>query len=240
MLVFLHQIVSMLSLKKIRYLNYIINFKQKKMKKTALITMLALTVNVSFSQEMKTLFSQDTSKKGDSYGGYGAPFVGYTEYRDGSSATIVGGKGGVIKNHTFVFGGVGTAIIGNKNYTYNVMIPKIGSAATANDSAATKNTNISMGYGGIFVEYILNYSNPIHISFPLNIQVGGVLAGSKNGDMKVKSSSIFVIEPGINFEFNFYKNFIPGINIGYRYVDGTYSKELSGAYASLLFKFGKF
>ena len=211
------------------------------MKKTALIIMLALIVNISFSQEMKTLFSHDTTKKADTYGAYGAPFVGYTEYGDGSQATIVGGKGGVIKNHTFVFGGVGTAVIGKKNYTDNITTSKVGSPVTAKDSSYANPQSISMGYGGIFVEYIFNYASPIHVSIPLNIQIGGVMAGNKNGDMKVKSTSgVFVLEPGINFEFNFYKNFVPGINVGYRYVSGSYSSNLSGAYASLIFKFGKF
>jgi len=207
------------------------------MKKILLALTFILTVNYIYSQEeIRTLFKKDTAsvKKKNVYGGYGAPFVGITQM-DGAMATLVGGKGGVIINHRFVFGGVGTAIIGsNSNAVLDTIKTK---SATPMDSLWIKK-NLSMGYGGIFVEYILKYSSPIHISIPLNIQIGGVKGGGDHSN--IKSSAIFVVEPGINLEFNFYKFFVPAINVGYRYVSGDYSSKLSGVYGSLILKFGKF
>lgn len=206
------------------------------MKKILLALTLLLMVNHIYSQdEMKTLFKKDTSsiKKKNVYGGYGAPFVGITQM-DGKMATIVGGKGGVIINHRFVFGGVGTAVISSDS---KAVLDTIKTKTGNTDSLWIKKT-LSMGYGGVFVEYIFKYSSPIHISIPLNIQVGGVLGGGDHSN--IKSSAIFVLEPGINLEFNFYKFFVPAINVGYRYVSGNYSDRLSGIYGSLILKFGKF
>lgn len=205
------------------------------MKKTILAMTLTLMVNLIYSQnEMKTLFKKDTvSKKENSYGGYGIPFVGITQM-DNNMATIVGGKGGIIKNHHFVFGGVGTAIIGSNA---KAVLDTIKTKNTNADSLYIKKT-LAMGYGGLFVEYTFNYTSPIHVSIPLNIEVGGVLAGGDHSN--IKSSAIFVLEPGVNIEFNFYKFFVPAINIGYRYVSGDYSSKLSGVYGTLILKFGKF
>lgn len=203
------------------------------MKKVNLILLLALIANQSFSQEMQTLFKKDTAKTTDSYGGYGAPFVGVAMLQNGSGV-LVGGKGGVIKNHHFAFGGIGAAIIGNNSTSITDTVK----SAIAQDSLFTH--NLSMGYGGIFMEYIFNFNSPIHVSLPLNILVGGVKAGGERSTGKIKSSSVFIVEPGINFEFNFYKYFVPTLNIGYRYVTGDYSKELSGVNLGLVLKFGKF
>jgi len=210
------------------------------MKNIILVLTLILVVNHIYSQDeirtIKTLFKKDTSsiKKKTVYGGHGAPFVGITQMND-EMATIVGGKGGVIINHRFVFGGVGTAVIGSNSKA--VLDTVKTKSATPMDSLWIKKT-LSMGYGGVFVEYIFKYSSPIHLSIPLNIQVGGVLGGGDHSN--IKSSTIFVVEPGVNLEFNFYKFFVPAINVSYRYVTGDYSSILSGVQGSLILKFGKF
>lgn len=205
------------------------------MKKVSLILLLAIIANQSFSQEMKTLFKKDTTKTTDTYGGYGAPFVGAAMLKKGMGV-LVGGKGGLIKNHHFAFGGIGTAIIGNNATSISDTIKKNNSQI----DSLVSHRNLSMGYGGIFLEYIFNFDSPIHVSLPLNIQVGGVLAGGDRSNSNIKSSAIFVLEPGINFEFNFSKHFVPALNIGYRYVTGDYSKDLSGVNIGLVLKFGKF
>lgn len=208
------------------------------MKKISLILLLAIIANLSFSQEMKTLFKNDTAKD-NTYGGYGALFVGMGMLNDGTKdswGVLVGAKGGLIKNHHFAFGGIGAAIIGNSSTSI------VDSVMSFQDTAKFTH-KLSMGYGGFFIEYIFNFESPIHISLPLNMTAGGVFAGGKHSDAKFKSSAIFVIEPGINFEFNFYKHFVPALNIGYRIATGNStgaSKAASGLNVSLLLKFGKF
>ncbi len=197
---------------------------------TFIITaVLILSQLASYSQEdgeMRTLFSKDTSQGPNVYGGYGAPFVGATTLMD-EPATIVGGKGGVIRNHSFVFGLVGGATIQNQSMDY----------IRYNVPASKK---VWLGYGGVFFEYIVSYSSPIHFAIPLNLQVGGVSAGRDGDNLSVKSSSLMVIEPGISLEFNFSKYFVPALNVGYRYVTGSYTSNLSAIYATAIFKFGQF
>jgi hypothetical protein len=220
------------------------------MKKTILSLLLSTVVGMTYSQdEMRTLFKKDTAAKLDSYGGYGAPFAGFTQLQ-GADAIIVGGKGGVTKNHHFTFGGVGTAIIGTKNFKYTEIQKNVFGA----DSTIDRSTNLSMGYGGLFIEYTFDHASPVHISIPVNFQVGGVSAISSNKNFdktktdtkeytQVTSSSIFVVEPGLSFNFNFYKFFVPSVNIGYRFVAGSkavHAKQLSGVYGSIILKFGKF
>lgn len=213
------------------------------MKKKILSLMLSTVVGITFSQnEMRTLFNRDTTAKADTYGAFGAPFAGFT-HLDKGDAIIVGGKGGVTKNHHFTFGGVGTAVIGNKRFNYD----EIQKDVAGLDSIVPSSTHISMGYGGLFIEYTFDHTSPVHISIPVNFQVGGVNAISSNEKIneatagtKVRSSSVFVVEPGLSFDFNFYKFFVPSLNIGYRFVSGSYATQLSGVYGSLILKFGKF
>ena len=81
------------------------------MKKMIFSLLLTTVAGITYSQEeIRTLFKKDTTTKNDTYGGYGAPFVGFTQLGKGD-AVIVGGKGGITKNYSFTFGGVGTAII---------------------------------------------------------------------------------------------------------------------------------
>jgi hypothetical protein len=201
------------------------------MKKVSLIIALALITNLSFSQEMKTLFKKDTTKT-ESYGGYGAPMAG-ASMMGKYWGVMVGGKGGLIRNHHFGFGGVGVAVIGTSSSSMTDTVVGIGKK----DSTFTHNLN--MGYGGIYLEYIFNYDSPIHVSLPLNICAGGVWAGGDRSSSSIKSSSVFIVEPGINFEFNFSKHFVPALNVGYKIVTGN-SSNLSGVNVGLVLKLGKF
>ncbi len=212
------------------------------MKKVSLIVMLALIANLSFSQEMKTLFKKDTTK-GNTYGGFGAPFVGLGTLNDGNKdswGTFVGGKGGLIKNHRFAFGGIGAAVIGNASTAMSdtTVIER------QHDTTRTPyRHNMFMGYGGIFIEYIFNFDAPVHVSLPLNIAVGGLSAAGTHSNGTVKSSALFLLEPGINFEFNFSKHFVPALTVGYRIATGNStaaSKAASGLNVGLILKFGKF
>jgi hypothetical protein len=206
------------------------------MKKASLIIMLALITNLSFSQEMKTLFSNDTTKKHNSYGGYGAPMIGAATLNN-SWGIQIGAKGGMIKNHHFGCGLIGGAVIGSSATSVTDTIYR-------NDTARSINShNITMGHGGVFFEYIFSYTSPIHISIPLNIEAGGIWAASDHSASPIKNSAIFIIEPGVNFEFNFSKHFVPGINVGYRFVAANCSKTAaaaSGLSVGLVLKIGKF
>lgn len=212
----------------------------KKMKKRILSVCLVAITSISVAQDapVKTLFKKSDKVKTDkpekSIGGYGAPFVGVTSL-DNDLAIMVGAKGGVIVNHKFGFGGIGGATISteNKNFT---------AASLTNSTEENQKTtnNLTLGYGGVFFEYIIGYDKPVHVSLPLNIMAGGVNAGLAGDSLTTETSAVMVIEPGINLEFNFTSFFVPALNLGYRFVTGPYAKELSGVYGTLQFKFGKY
>ena len=185
-----------------------------------------------FSQEIKTVFQSD-SLKTNSYGGYGGPLIKVSQINN-DWGMIIGGKGGVVINRKFAFGGIGQSISRDNNF--------IGDNLNGD-----KQSSLSFIYaaGGIFFEYIFNLESPIHISIPLNLMAGGISVNDVTGNTKVESSANFIIEPGINLEFNLSKHFISAINLSYRQVFGTslvniHNQDISGVSMGLIFKFGDF
>lgn len=200
--------------------------------KILIIAMMAFST-VGFSQEIKTIFSNDSTKH-TSFGGYGGPLIEVPQINK-DWGIIIGGKGGVIVNRKLAVGGIGKALVSNNNF--------LGNDLNGNENASL---NLSYGVGGIFVEYISQLENPIHISIPVNFMGGGVsVEDATSVDSEIESSGIFVIEPGINLEFNVSNSFIPAINLSYRQVFGSSlvnlsDQDISGVNIGLLFKFGDF
>jgi len=82
----------------------------------------------------------------------------------------------------------------------------IGDNLKDNENASL---SLSYGAGGIFVEYIFKLESPIHFSIPVNFMAGGIsIEDATSDDSEIESSGIFIIEPGINLEFNVSKSFI--------------------------------
>lgn len=196
-----------------------------------LITIMSITI-CSYSQEMRTLFSDNKSKT-DTYGGYGGPLISTTQM-NGSWGLMFGGKGGLVINQKIAIGGIGMALVSNNTF--------VGGKLNENTKEAM---DLTYGAGGIFVEYIFKLGSPVHFSIPLNLMAGGVSINDVNTAMEIESSYAFVLEPGINIEFNVAKQFIPAINISYRQAFGismvnVSNKDLSGLNIGLIFKFGYF
>ena len=117
------------------------------------------------------------------------------------------GKGGVIINRKVALGLVGMG--------------KAGSSPIENNSGTYDNAHFSYGAGGLFIEFMAGLTKPIHLSFPINFMIGGTSVAQKveqGEDIDIESSSLYVIEPGINIEFNVTPYFIPSLQIFYRNV----------------------
>jgi hypothetical protein len=217
------------------------------MKKTSLIFLLMALVFTNFAiaqdekpqTEMRTLFGNNDKI---SHGGYGALLINYSQF-DGKDVVLVGAKGGWIINHgiTLGIGGYGFAnqvsfndlTIGNENYD---------------------NVFLSGGYGGLLVEPILFPMSPVHISIPVLIGAGGAAYVNEayydnyNQDWTyytIDSSPFFVLEPGVEIEFNVVKFMRIGLGGYYRYTSGlnlekTGEHIMDGFSAGLSLKFGKF
>ena len=182
-------------------------------------------------QEIRTLFDND---KKTTLGGFGTPLFGIGHFADQWSA-VIGGKGGVIINRKLALGLVGMG--------------KIGSSSIEDPSGNFDNVDFSYGAGGLFVEFLMDVTNPVHVSFPINLMIGGTEVAQEMeqaDDINIESSGLYVIEPGINLEFNMSRYFIPSLQLSYRKtilnkeLEILKESDLSGVYIGLNLKFGKF
>ncbi len=208
------------------------------MKKLSILLIVMAISLLGYSQEINTLFGSKDSTV--TFGGYGGPFVRASQI-NGMWGVATGGKGGFSVNQKFTFGGIGYGFSSDNTFK--------GNNFQGNENA---DLYLKMGAGGIFFEYTVGMRRAVHVSFPLNIMAGGVLISDKklddfddDADNGIESSGVFLIEPGINFEFNFTKYFVPTLNLGYRHVMGSSLRnlsdsDLSGFHVGLEFKFGKF
>jgi len=200
------------------------------MKKNNLIILAVVFSTFSYAQEIRTLISSDTLK---TFGGYGGPLLETTNIAS-DWGVLFGGKGGFIMNRKLAFGGIGMAMVNSPVFT-------------GNSSSGSIDTPLQLSYasGGVFFEYVFNLEGPVHLSIPLNIMGGGITINEENTKNEIESSGMFVIQPGLNLEFNVSKHFIPTVYVTYRQVlssslENFDNNDLSGISIGLLFKIGSF
>jgi hypothetical protein len=191
-----------------------------------------ITLFVLLSFLHTPLFAQEeTLLKGKiESGGFGGPILKVTEL-NGDLGLLVGGKGGWIINHTFVIGGGGYGLVTN---------------IAANDVNFIEKAFLNLGYGGVVLELVPESNKLIHFSFSTLIGAGGVNYRDRNFSINFRQwDTFFVAEPEVNLMLNVTKHFRVGLGASYRYIDGVdlnglRDSDLSGASASMIFKFGKF
>jgi hypothetical protein len=189
--------------------------------------------------EYRSIFNKKADQK-VSHGGYGAFGVGYTEI-DGKEALLLNVKGAWVINHHIALGLAGTGFFNNLDKSSN-----------------TNEHYLGGGYGGFYFEPIIFPKSPMHLSFPILIGAGGITSIPHNYwgldwdnvhggyDYDV----FFVVEPGVELEFNMVKFFRIAVGASYRLTNGVvlnYSADnavpvgaLDGFNFYLNFKFGKF
>ncbi len=225
--------------------------------KTSKIILAAIALIISASlfaqestDEMRTLFKKSPDKK-MSNGGYGSFSIGYTQI-DSKDALQLGGRAAWIANHKFALGIAGYGFFNSLEKT-NV----------PNDDS---DFFLTGGYGGLFFEPIVLPNNPVHVSFPVILGVGGITAIQSNdwqdyndNNNYYRDSDVFLVaEPGVDVEFNIIKffrisvgatyRFTNGIDLQYKYLDSDYEEQvinidknaLNSFTFNLGFKFGWF
>lgn len=117
--------------------------------------------------------------------------------------------------------------------------------------------NIEGGYGGLLLEPVFAPNFPIHLSFPILIGAGGVAftedrEGYDWDDWEydterfvLNSDAYFVVEPGVELEFNLSRFVRMGTGVSYRFtnaidVDGKREYLLNGLSCSVNLKLGVF
>ncbi|WP_224247699.1 hypothetical protein [Hyalangium gracile] len=180
--------------------------------------------------EMETLISGKGSQ-----GGYGGPVFTYSRILD-RDALLLGGRGGWIANHHFVFGAGGFALLTRLPAPEGA--PDIG-----------EDLRLDFAYGGLWLEYILLPDKLVHAS--IGTLVGGGVVGysrprrSWREDRSVEDDVVFVAEPTLAIEMNVLRFLRLALGTGYRYVgsvdlSGMREQDLSGFTGSVMFKFGRF
>lgn len=140
------------------------------------------------SQEINTVFKRE---KRDGF--YGSFATGYSPI-DNKNGIVFSSRGGWIMDHWFAFGLAGTGFVNNidnlESYYYN--------------ASSSDEYSLAGGYGGIFAEPMLFPLKPVHLSFPVIFGVGG--ASRFNSFYYSDYSDLdyfYVVEPGVELEFNF-------------------------------------
>lgn len=203
--------------------------------KKILIMMLILLVSVGAAYAERT--EHETLLRGKTSSGfYGAPVTKYTKL-DGEFGIMMGGRLGWIINHSFSIGvaGYGWAndLHGDFPFDWN------------NDS------EINMGYGGIFLEGIVSSHKLFHLSTGLLLGAGavergfGVHYGHHDHFDFWDADAFWVAEPEVNLMVNVARFFRIGFGVSYRFVAGVdyealSDSALSGFSGVITFKFGKF
>lgn len=115
--------------------------------------------------------------------------------------------------------------------------------------------NIQGGYGGLFIEPVFAPRFPVHLAFPIVFGVGGVVFTEENDNWDnwddnanfyvLDRDVFFVIEPGVELEFNLSPFIRMGTGVNYRFtsmveIDRRNEHLLNGASVFINVKAGIF
>ncbi len=214
--------------------------------KTTYISILAfifISTTAVRAQDNQNEYSSIFNKKSDQkiiHGGYGSFGIGYTTI-DNKDAIILNIKGAWVINHKIALGLAGYGFFNNL------------------DKSNQNNTDqyLAGGYGGFYFEPILLHNSPVHLSFPVLVGGGGISTVPNNfwdytytfypNDYDI----FFVVEPGVELEFNMVRFFRIALGATYRLTNGVKLEypgggpeialnALDGFNFYMNFKFGKF
>ncbi len=193
------------------------------------------------------LFAQEETLLGYrniTHGGFGGPVVKFTKVK-GEFATLVGGRGGWIINHSFIIGGGGYGLVNN------IRGNKVFLEDANADNPFGRTRRILMGYGGLELEYIYKPYKLLHVSLYTMIGGGGVTQRDTDKDYDddfiddEDTDPFFIFSPEANVTLNVTRFFRISVNAGYRFTNGVDQHDLddtdfSGFTGGLTFRFGQF
>jgi hypothetical protein len=153
------------------------------------------------------------------HGAYGGPTVAYTRLQ-GQDAILVGGRGGWLINHRLVVGG------GASGVTNRIAVP---AGATSSDA----DHQLTFGYGGLWLEYIVLPSRLVHASVGTLLGGGGLtykrFRGTGSTSDETATDSVLVVEPTLSAELNLTRMMRFSLFVGYRAVSDVDLAALSAA-----------
>lgn len=179
--------------------------------------------------------------KGNDLNAFGAADLKVGDFKD-ERGLLVGAYGGFIINRRFLFGVAGYGLV-----------TKVGFEGTIPGQTTTKPLSLHGGYGGVLVGATIAPRELIHISIPIVFGAGSLEVSDEDffvnnpadSEFTIENSVFFVLEPGIELEFNITKYFRLGAGVTYRHVTGTELEnvtddDMTGVNGMISFRFGRF
>lgn len=210
------------------------------MKTTSMFLLLTFAFALAYAQEDGKSNEIRTLSGQKSLGFYFAAAVGYSQM-EAKDAMIIGGRTGLIFNHSTAIGLAGYGFFNNLDGYYLTVDGKAW-------------YSLAGGYGGVFIEPIVGAFKPVHVSFPVMFGMGGAGLVRNVGpgnwedpfDIEMPENDFFFIaEPAMDLEFNVTSFFRIAATLSYRFTSnvqliGKTPDVLQGWNFGLTFKLGKF
>jgi hypothetical protein len=212
------------------------------MKKQIIFSILfiwSLLASNAFAQEMQTVFKGQGIQRS---GGYAAISNKFTTI-NGDYANIAEIYGGWFVNSKFL---IGLSASGSTNY---IPVPYAFSEKPG------KKMTYQYGQAGLMTEYVFASNRRIHLVGNLTTGAGFIMQYNRNNwddfdhwddrDDEEDPNCFFVMEPGVQVEFNILKwmRFAPGVSFRKTFgasSDGLSDSDLSNVSYNLTLKFGRF
>lgn len=198
------------------------------MKALLILLMICALVAPVWGQRQETIFSGPITS-----GGYGGAIVKFSDI-DGESGIWVGGKGGWIINHSLVIGGGGFGLVSDNKELYLI---------------DGRTRRLTIGYGGLILEYVHNSHKLVHFTGGVLIGAGGaghIYRDDYYSDWgTTNADAFFALEPNFGIELNIARYIRAELGASYLYTSGielsdTEDEDISGPMGYLALKFGSF
>lgn len=178
--------------------------------------------------EPLTLFKKGAPISTENLGVFIAPSFGFTQM-DGAGAALFNLRTGLSIKDQVSFGGY-------FNTSLNNIMPQ---------SETLPNIYMDYWSAGGFVEYTVNASKVVHLTFPLYMGYGEVQMDNEMGDAGLGEANFFQVEPSALLEVNLHHLVNFNVGAGYRMVGNMSYRnfnqsDLSGITGYIGFKFNIF
>ena len=200
-----------------------------------------------YAQQYVDTYDRDDDKiksllgKENDLNGFGAMDLKVGDFI-GERALLMGAYGGFIINRRYLLGLAGYGLLTEVQFD-----------GTIPGETTNKPLNLHGGYGGVLIGWTIAPRELIHISLPVILGVGAVEVSDEDffvnnpadSEFTIENSAFFIVEPGIELEFNITKFFRVGAGATYRHIAGTEltniaDGDLKGFSGLISFRFGRF
>lgn len=193
----------------------------------------------------KTLFSSTAEEH---FGWYLSPSINshfFSQDIQSPSTLLAGGQMGIVLHRSFLIGFGGSGTIRSAKFSADYPQWDQNGMLLHNKHPM----GLGYGFGGLYLAYIHNSNEAIHLVFPVFLGFGSsneyeIEADGDHGTT-INSPGFTLIEPGLGIELNLQTSFRLFLGMSYRWVDHSRFEQLpngalNGISLKIAFKTGKF